>query len=81
MPALSNGLAVARQHFRSLDRISGVVRLGVYIATSRDFADVVTIADGASELFRDNFGEDKIAARLVSGAASSVRGDVRFFAD
>jgi enamine deaminase RidA (YjgF/YER057c/UK114 family) len=42
--------AVARQHLGSLDRISRVVRLGVYIATAGDFADHVTVHDAASRL-------------------------------
>ena len=65
--AALNVLAVARQNLGSLDRISGVVKLGVYIATAGDRPDLVKIADAASELLRDIFGEDKISARLVFG--------------
>ena len=62
-----NALAVARQHLGSLDRISRVARIGVYIAAAGDGRDLVKIADAASELLRDIFGEDKMSARLVFG--------------
>jgi hypothetical protein len=65
--ATLNVLAVARQNLGSLDRISRVVKLGVYIATAGDRPDLVKIADAASELLREIFGEDKISARLVFG--------------
>jgi hypothetical protein len=68
--AALNVLAVARQHLGSLDKISRVVRLGVYIATAGDFFDQAKIADAASELLRDIFGEDKISSRLVFGVES-----------
>ena len=62
-----NVLAVARQHLGSLDKISKVVKLGVYIATAGKPPDLVSIADGASELLRDILGNDKLPARLVFG--------------
>jgi enamine deaminase RidA (YjgF/YER057c/UK114 family) len=68
--AALNVLAVARQHLGSLDRISRVVRLGVYIATARDFSDHVTVADAASELLRDILGKEKMSTRLVFGVES-----------
>jgi enamine deaminase RidA (YjgF/YER057c/UK114 family) len=68
--AALNVLAVARQHLGSLDRISRVVRLGVYIATAGGFSDHVTVADAASELLRDILGEDKMPSRLVFGVES-----------
>jgi YjgF/chorismate_mutase-like, putative endoribonuclease len=68
--AALNVLAVARQRLGSLDRISLVVRLGVCVATAGGFSDHVTVADAASELLRDIFGEDKISSRLVFGVQS-----------
>lgn len=68
--AALNVLAVARQHLGSLDKIRRVVRLGVYVATAGDFFDQPKIADAASELFRDIFGEDKMSSRLVFGVES-----------
>ena len=54
----------------SLDRVSRVVRLGVFIATSGDFFDQPKVAGAASELFRDVFGIEKTSVRLVIGVAS-----------
>ena len=68
--AALNVLAVARQNLGSMNRISRVVRLGVYIATAGGFSDHVTIADAASELLRDILGEDKMPSRLVFGVES-----------
>jgi enamine deaminase RidA (YjgF/YER057c/UK114 family) len=68
--AALNVLAVARQHLGSLDRISRVVRLGVYIATAGGFSDHVTVADAASELLRGILGKDRMSTRLVFGVES-----------
>jgi enamine deaminase RidA (YjgF/YER057c/UK114 family) len=69
-----NALALAREHLGSLDKVTRVVKLGVYIATSGDFLDQPGIADGASELLRDIFGADKLPVRLVMGVASLPMG-------
>jgi enamine deaminase RidA (YjgF/YER057c/UK114 family) len=63
-------LAAARKHLGTLDRVTRVVRLGVFMATSGDFFDQPRVADGASDLFRDLFGADKLPVRLVIGVAS-----------
>ena len=68
--AACNALAVARRHLGSLDRVTRVVRLGVAIATSGDVRDLPRVADGASELLQDVFGEGKNPSRLVYGVAS-----------
>jgi enamine deaminase RidA (YjgF/YER057c/UK114 family) len=63
-------LAAAKKHLESLDRVTRVVRLGVFMATSGDFFDQPGVADGASDLFRDVFGSEKMAVRTVIGVAS-----------
>jgi enamine deaminase RidA (YjgF/YER057c/UK114 family) len=63
-------LAAAKKHLGSLDRVTRVVRLGVFIATSGDFFDQPKVADAVSDLFRDVFGIDKLPVRLVMGVAS-----------
>ena len=68
--AALNALAVARQHLGSLDKVTRIVRLGVYVATSGDVREQPRIADGASELLQDVFGKDKNPSRLVYGVAS-----------
>ncbi len=67
LAAALNVLAVARQHLGTLDRITRVVRLGVNFVTAGNSVDQPRMADGASDLLRDIFGEDKMSSRLVSG--------------
>jgi enamine deaminase RidA (YjgF/YER057c/UK114 family) len=68
--AALNGLAVAKQHLGTLDKVKRIVRLGVAVATSGDVRDQPKVADGASELLQDVFGKDKNPSRLVYGVAS-----------
>jgi enamine deaminase RidA (YjgF/YER057c/UK114 family) len=68
--AALNVLSAARQKLGSLDKVTRVVRLGVYLATHGDFFDQPKVADAASELFRDVFGENKTSVRIVFGVAS-----------
>jgi enamine deaminase RidA (YjgF/YER057c/UK114 family) len=68
--AALNALSIAKEHLGSLKRVTRVVRVGVMLATFGDFFDQPRVADGASELFRDVFGEEKLSARLVYGVAS-----------
>ena len=68
--AALNVLAVARQHLGSLDKVTRIVRLGVYVATSGDVRDQPRIADAASELLQHVFGKEKNPSRLVYGVAS-----------
>jgi enamine deaminase RidA (YjgF/YER057c/UK114 family) len=65
-----SALAAAKQHLGSLDRVSRVVRLGVFIAASGDFLDHVSVADAVSDLFESIFGVEKRPVRLVIGVAS-----------
>ena len=68
--AALNGLAVAKYHLGSLDKVTRIVRLGVFVATSGDVREQPRVADGASELLQDVFGKDKNPTRLVYGVAS-----------
>ena len=68
--AALNVLAVAKQYLGSLDDIARIVRLGVSVATSGDVRDQPKVADAASDLLRDVFGDDKNPCRLVYGVAS-----------
>jgi enamine deaminase RidA (YjgF/YER057c/UK114 family) len=68
--AALNGLAVAKKHLGSLDKVKRIVRLGVAVATSGDVRDQPKVADGASELLQDIFGKDKNPCRLVYGVTS-----------
>lgn len=68
--AALNVLSVARKHLGSLDKVTRVVKLTAYVATQEDFFEQPKVADGASELLRDVFGEDKLPVRMVLGVAS-----------
>jgi enamine deaminase RidA (YjgF/YER057c/UK114 family) len=68
--AALNALALIRKQLGSLDRVNRVVRLGVYVAATPEFTEHPKIADAASELFRDLFGEDGVSSRLVFGVTS-----------
>jgi enamine deaminase RidA (YjgF/YER057c/UK114 family) len=68
--AALNALALTKKQLGSLNRVSRVVRLGAYIAATPAFIEHVKVADAASELFRDVFGEETISSRLVIGVAS-----------
>ena len=68
--AALNALAVTKRHLGSLNYVTRVVRLGVSIATSGDFRNHPKVADAASELFRDVFGNDQNPCRMVYGVAS-----------
>lgn len=68
--AALNGLAVARQHLGSLDRITRIVRLGVSLATTEDCREHPRVADGASDLLQEIFGKEKNPSRLINGVAS-----------
>jgi enamine deaminase RidA (YjgF/YER057c/UK114 family) len=68
--ATLNALSVVKEHLGSLDRVTKVVGVRVYLATSGDFYNHAIVADGASELLRDVFGEDKMSVRSVLGVTS-----------
>jgi enamine deaminase RidA (YjgF/YER057c/UK114 family) len=68
--AALNVLSVARKYLGSLDKLTRVVKLTAYLATTEDFLALPNVADAASELLRDIFGEDKLPVRMVLGVAS-----------
>jgi enamine deaminase RidA (YjgF/YER057c/UK114 family) len=65
-----SALAAAKEHLGSLDRITRVVRLGIFMATSGDFFDQPRVADAVSDLFRDIFGSEMTGVRMVIGVTS-----------
>jgi enamine deaminase RidA (YjgF/YER057c/UK114 family) len=68
--ATLNALSAAKEHLGSLDRVSRVVRVGVYLAASDDFHNQPMVADEASELLREIFGEGRMSVRSVFGVVS-----------
>jgi enamine deaminase RidA (YjgF/YER057c/UK114 family) len=65
-----SALSAAKAHLGRLDKITGVAKLGVYIATEGDFRDHPKVADGASELLLKIFGVGMLSSRTVLGVAS-----------
>ena len=57
-----------------LDRVERVVKLGVFINSSADFAQQPEVANGASELMQDVFGEAGRHARAAVGVPALPRG-------
>lgn len=65
-----SALAAVKAHLGSLDKVTGVAKLGVYIATVGDFREHPKVADGASELLARVFGNEMLSGRVVLGVAS-----------
>ena len=68
--ATLNALSAAKAHVGSLDRVTRVVSVKIYLATHGDFYNQPIVADAASELIRDVFGEDKMSVRSALGVAA-----------
>ncbi len=64
-----NALAVAAGALGSLDKVKRVVRLGVFVASDKGFHQQPQVANGASELMVEVFGEAGKHARAAVGAA------------
>jgi enamine deaminase RidA (YjgF/YER057c/UK114 family) len=60
-------LAQMRKALGSLDRVERVVKLGVFISSAPQFTDQPKVANGASELMEQVFGEAGRHARSAVG--------------
>src|SRR4051794_33470801 len=65
-----NALAAANQHLGGLDRLKKLVKLSVQVATTEQFTEHASVADGASNLFAQIFGPKTGHVRLVYGVQS-----------
>ena len=65
-----NGLAALRQKLGDLDRIKGIVRLGVFVASDSGFSGQPAVANGASEFLVEVFGDAGRHARVAVGSVS-----------
>ena len=64
-----NGLAVLADHLDGdLDRVRRIVRIGVYVACDPGFEDQPRVANGASDLLEEIFGEAGRHARAAVGS-------------
>ena len=57
-----------------LDRVKRCVKVGVFVNATPDFTQHPEVANGASDLFQDVFGEAGRHARAAVGAGSLPRG-------
>jgi len=57
-----------------LDRVKRCVRVGVFVNATPDFTQHPEVANGASDLFQDVFGDAGKHARAAVGAGSLPRG-------
>ena len=64
-----NALAAVRTLTGSLDAIARVVRLNVFVASAAGFTDQAKVANGASELLVEIFGDAGKHTRCAIGAA------------
>ena len=62
-------LAALRSELGSLDRVSRIVRLGVFVASASGFTDQPKVANGASDLLAEVFGESGRHARIAVGVS------------
>jgi enamine deaminase RidA (YjgF/YER057c/UK114 family) len=66
-----NALAVLRDALGGdLDRVRRIVRLGVFVASDPGFTDQPAVANGASELLQEVFGEAGRHARAAVGSVA-----------
>ncbi|GLR47595.1 RidA family protein [Sphingomonas astaxanthinifaciens] len=60
-------LAQIKAALGSLDRVSRIVKLGVFVNSAGDFTDQPKVANGASDLMQDVFGDAGRHARSAVG--------------
>lgn len=63
-----NGLAALKAEIGSLSRVRQVVRLGVFVCSEPGFTDQPKVANGASDLLVEVFGERGKHARAAVGS-------------
>jgi enamine deaminase RidA (YjgF/YER057c/UK114 family) len=64
-----NALAAIKQLIGDLDKIERVVKLTVFVASESGFTEQPFVGNGASEFFKDVFGENGTHARSAVGVA------------
>lgn len=68
--AVLNALAVAKEELGSLDNVSRVLRMTVYVNSMQTFTQHSLVANGASDLLVNLFGDAGRHARSAIGLAS-----------
>lgn len=65
--ACLNSLAIIRNELGSLDRVRQVAKATVYVACKDSYGDQPAVANGATDLLREVFGENGLPARAAVG--------------
>lgn len=65
--AALNGIAVLADAAGGIDRIKRILRVGVFVCSDAGFVDQPKVANGASELLQQVFGEEGRHARAAVG--------------
>ncbi len=68
--AALQALSALREALGGFDRLEGIAQVTVYIASTADFVDHPTVANGASEVLVEVLGEPGKHARAAIGMAS-----------
>lgn len=63
-----NVLSVLKTELGDLDRVKQFVQILGFVRCTEDFGSYTQAIDGASELFRDLYGDAGLAARMAVGA-------------
>lgn len=67
--AALNALAAIKSQIGDLDRVTRVVKVTVFVASAPDFTGQPSVANGASELLGEAFGEAGVHVRSAVGVA------------
>ena len=62
-----NAIAAAKAHLGSLAKVRQVVRATIYVASAATFVQQPQVADGATKLLQDVWGEAGLPARAAVG--------------
>jgi enamine deaminase RidA (YjgF/YER057c/UK114 family) len=68
-----NALACLQAHIGDLNKVTQVVKVGVYVASEQGFGDQPKIANGCSNMLVDLFGDRGQHARAAVGVSSLPR--------
>ena len=72
--ALIRGLAAIKAHLGSLDNVTQILKLTVFVHSAADFSGQTAVADGASELIMELFGPERgLHTRTSVGVAQLPR--------
>jgi enamine deaminase RidA (YjgF/YER057c/UK114 family) len=72
--ATLNAVSLLRAHLGTLDAIERILTMTVFVACVHDFVEQPAVADGASRVLQEIFGDAGRHARSAIGVAALPRG-------